>query len=104
MTSKLFKIAIPHDLDFADLKMSRADTGEVDFDWTPIERLCEHNGLDIALFRDTDEDNVACLITAWYSAHIEIGGDPDPVQEDLIAEARAENEHGGGYSLPPGRA
>jgi hypothetical protein len=105
MKTQLLKITIPPGLDFGDLKMSRIpETGEVEFDWTPIERLCEQNGLDVEIFRDSDEENVAGLINSWYFAHLENGGARDPVQDDLIAEAMAEDEHGGGFSLPPGRA
>ena len=44
------RITIPDDLDYADLKLSRdVVTGGVDFDWAPIERICEASGLDIAL-------------------------------------------------------
>jgi hypothetical protein len=98
------KITVPHELDFADLNLSRAPTGEVEFDWAPIERLCSSSGLDIALFRDSDEDNVASLLIAWYAVHLARGGAHDPVQDDLIAEAIAEDEHGGGISHQPGRA
>lgn len=98
------KICIPDDLDFADLKLSRTSTGEVEFDWGPIERICAASGLDFGLFRNETEDNVAGLLAAWYAEHRQHGGAPDQVQEDLIAEAMAEDEHGGGFSHQPGRA
>lgn len=99
------KIEIPDGLDFADLKLARdTSTGDISFDWSPVERLCKHNSLDISIFRERHEDNVAGLIIAWYAAHRKRGGSPDPVAEDLINEARAEDEHGGGISHSPGRA
>lgn len=98
------KIAIPDDLDFADLRLTRTPEGEVDFDWQPIERICKASGIDVAIFRDQHEDNVAGLITTWYAEHLAQGGERDPVQDDLIAEAIAEDEHGDGISHQPGRA
>lgn len=98
-------VSIPHGLDFADLKLVRnPQTGGVGFDWSPIESICAASGIDIALLRDGPDDNVSGLIVAWYSDHRARGGAPDPVQEDLIAEMLAENEHGDGLSHEPGRA
>jgi hypothetical protein len=47
---------------------------------------------------------LSTLLARGYSAHLAAGGEPDPVQEDLIAETRAEDAHGGGLSHQPGRA
>jgi len=105
MSQSTHRVKIPDNLDFADLKLSRDSvTGDIEFDWTPIERICEESGLDVAIFRDAAEDNVASLLTAWYAEHLARGGAPDPVQEDLLAEVRAEDAHGAGLSYPPGRA
>ena len=104
MTTTPLTIAIPDDLDFSELKLARDADGHVSFAWEPIEQLCTHNGLDIALFNNAPEDNVASLITAWYAAHLQQGGAPDAVQDDLIAEALLEDAHGGGISHAPGRA
>ena len=99
------RIAIPDDLEFSDLRLARDPaTGDVAFDLAPIERICEASGLNVALFRDGPEDNVAGLITAWYDAHREAGGAPDPVAENLIRETVLESQHGHGYSDKPGRA
>ncbi len=103
MKEKL-KIIIPEGLDFEALKLSRdTQTGDIEFEWSPIEKICEASGLEFELFQRS-EDNVSGLIMAWYAEHVARGGAPDPVQEDLIAETLAENEHGGGISHPPGRA
>lgn len=104
MTSRPLSITIPDDLDFATLKLARDPDGHVSFDWAPIEALCAVNGLDADVFTEGPEDNVSRLITAWYFAHRQRGGAPDPVQEDLIAETLAENRRGGRISHPPGRA
>jgi hypothetical protein len=89
------RITIPDDLDYADLKLSRdVVTGGVDFDWAPIERICEASGLDVALFRDAPEDNLSALLVAWYSEHLARGGAPDAVQEQILAEVEAEDTLG----------
>jgi hypothetical protein len=101
---KSLTIIIPDDLEFSALQLARDPDGMVSFDWTPIARICEASGVDVAIFRDSPEDNVAGLIMAWYVEHRQRGGTPDPVQEDLIAEARIEDERGAGLSHAPGRA
>lgn len=98
------QIRIPDGVRFADLALTRDPDGAVSFDWRPIEAICAASGLDIALFRDQHEDNVAGLLVAWYAAARAAGEPPDPVQEDLIEEARLEDQHGGGFSHPPGTA
>jgi len=92
MEKRATRLAIPDDVEFADLKLTRdPKTGEVEFDWTPIERICEASGIDIALFREGPEDNVSGLIVGWYRAHREAGGAADPVQEALLREVVAED-------------
>lgn len=98
------KITIPQDLDFAALKLARDADGAISFDWTPIEAICAASGVDVAVFRDRHEDNVAGLIVAWYFEHLAAGGARDPVQDDLIAEMQAEDAAGQRYSVAPGRA
>ena len=86
------KIRIPEGLDFAALRLSRDPiTLDLSFDWAPIEAICLANNLDLAVFRDAHEDNVARLITAWYADHRANGGDPDQVEEQIIAEVEAES-------------
>ena len=98
-------ICIPDDLKFSSLRLSRdPGTGAIGFDWAPIERICEASNIDIAVFRDAHEDNVAGLIAAWYFEHLRQGGAPDPVREEIIAETKAEDKQGGGFSHEPGQA
>lgn len=104
MKQQLARVAIPDDVDFADLKLARDDNGDLSFDWTPIERICAASGMPVELFRDGPEDNVGGLIMAWYRAHRDSGGPLDPVAEDLIAEVAAEDAAGQPYSHQPGRA
>lgn len=99
------RIVIPADVQFADLKLARdPKTGDMAFDWAPIERICAASGLDIHLFRDQPEDNIAGVLSMWYTQHRAAGGAPDLVMDDLIAEAAVEDARGHGLSYQPGRA
>lgn len=98
------RLQIPEDMDFSALRLERDADGMVSFDWTPIDAICEASGIDRAFFRQTPEDNVAALINEWYRLHIADGGEADITQEEMIAEALAEDAFGGGFSYPPGRA
>lgn len=104
MQQQLTRIAIPDDIEFADLRMAREPDGSVSFDWSVIERICNTSGLPVELLRDAPEDNVVGLIQSWYEIHRQHGGAPDPVIEDLAAEAAAEDAAGQPYSHAPGRA
>lgn len=96
MATVSMKIVIPEGLDFAALKLSRDPvTLDVEFDWAPIEAICDESGIDVRIFSEQHEDNVAGLIHAWYIEHLERGGAPDPVQEMLLAEVQAEEAAGG---------
>ena len=70
-------------------------TLDVSFDWSPIEAICQLSHIDVAIFRDQHEDNVSSLIVAWYIEHLQRGGAPDAVQEQLLAEVQAEAAAGG---------
>src|SRR3990170_5476567 len=99
MSTNKLMVSIPEGLDFSELHLARDPrTGAIEFEWAPIERICAASGLDVALFRSGPEDNVAGLITAWYAEHRGHGGAADTVQEDLLAEVRAEDGRGGGIS------
>lgn len=92
MATKKLKVVIPEGLDFSALHLYRDPiTLALQFDWAPIEQLCAASNIDIALFRDSPEDNVAGLVIAWYFEHRTRGGDPDPVAEQIIAEVEAES-------------
>lgn len=93
------ELIIPDDLKFSDLKLAFDQNG-ASFDWTPIERICGRNGLDVALFKHGPEDNVAGLIWTWYAQHRAAGGDTDPVAEEYLAEVIAEDA-AGMASVPP---
>lgn len=98
------RLSIPDNVAFSDLHLARDADMAVSFDWAPIESIYAANGLDVSIFREGPEDNISGLITAWYFTHLQSGGAPDPVQEDILAEIRAEDERGDGVSHQPGRA
>ena len=99
------RVTIPDGVDFADLHLTRdVDDGQVRFKMAPIAAICEASALDLDDIVQGSQPLVGLLIAAWYAAHIERGGAPDPVQEDLLEETRLEMEHGGGLSYPPGHA
>lgn len=104
MQQQLAHVAIPEGVEFADLHLQREADGGVSFDWGVIERVCRASGLPLELLREAPEDNVAGLIMAWYRAHRQQGGQPDPVAEDLIGEVAAEERAGQSTSHAPGRA
>lgn len=104
MQQQLTKITIPDDVEFSDLKLARDPDGHLSFEWDVLERICAASDLPVELLRDGPEDNVGALITNWYMAHLAAGGPRDPVQDDLIAEVRAEDAAGQAFSHAPGRA
>ena len=88
------QIHIPDGLSFEDLCLARDRTGDMSFDWQPIERICEASGVDAALFREATGQNVATLIVEWYKAYRAAGGHVDPAAEELIVEATIQDASG----------
>lgn len=103
MRQQLTRIIIPEGITFASLRLARDPDGALSFDWSPIEAICRASGLPIERY-EASEDAVCQLLTHWYHAHLANGGERDPVQDDLIAEALTEDASGQPYSYPPGRA
>lgn len=98
-------IALPEGMTFADLQLARDPaTGNVSFSTAVVERIERASGLPAGFFMGQEEDALASLITTWYAAHLEAGGERDPVADDLAAEAQAEDAAGQRYSHAPGRA
>lgn len=100
--AQMQKIIIPAGLHFADLKLARDADGAVSFDWDVVERVCRASGMDANSLLEADESAMAQLLVGWYQQHRQKGGTSDPVAEDLLSEALAED--GQGFSLLPGRA
>lgn len=95
------RVTIPDGLSFTDLKLKRERDGDVSFDTAVIKRICDASGIDTEQILSAGEDAISGLIVAWYGEHRKRGGDPDPVADDLIAEALLEGERG---SHKPGTA
>ncbi len=105
MTTRSIPILIPPTIVFADLKLSRdAVTGDVAFDWRPIDLICEASGIDPASFRQQDEGYVGEILSFWYAHHKAAGGELDAAMEELISEVGEEDAHGFGFSHQPGSA
>jgi hypothetical protein len=97
------KIIIPENISFADLKLAR-NSSTVTFDMEIVQAVCDASNIDIAIFTQSHEDNIAEFIVRWYFAHLKQGGDRDPIADDLMTESDFEYSHGGGFSLPGGNA
>ena len=94
MEQKL-SLKVPTDLDFNDLNLTRDPvSGDISFDWAPVEKICEVNQIDISIFKDQHEDNVGALLVYWYFEYIKAGGKPNLVAESLLAEISVEDEFG----------
>jgi hypothetical protein len=94
-TSQNVHLHIPSDVDFSDLHLARDPiTKDLSFDWEPLERICDASGVKLEKLLEEREEVLAELIVAWYEVHRNSGGEPDLVQEQLIAEAMAENQFG----------
>lgn len=95
------RFAIPDGLEFSQLQLRRESVGAVSVDTGILGRIVQAAGLEAATLTEND---ISGLIMGWYFAHTNAGGAPDQTAEDLIAEALAEDAHGGGFSHAPGRA
>lgn len=98
------RICIPDDLPFSALRLARDPDGMVSFDVAVVRRICEASNINPDLFLRADEGNVSQLIVQWYAAARAAGEPADPVADDLIDEARIEDNHGQHTSLPPSRS
>lgn len=88
-------LTIPSDVTFSDLKLQRDSvTGDLTFEWGPIERICEANGIESEDLLEEAGETFSELLIAWYKAHLDNGGAPDPVEEQIQAEVEAELIYG----------
>ncbi|ODS54691.1 MAG: hypothetical protein ABS36_11030 [Acidobacteria bacterium SCN 69-37] len=84
-------VTIPDGMEFADLRLTRDPiTLDLEFDRSVVELICHASGIDSAIFWQAPEDNIAALFAAWYHRHIQEGGAPDPVFEQIRSEIRDE--------------
>ncbi len=93
MRKSLLRLSIPDTVQFSELELSFVGS-DLAFNWEPIEKICGHNGLNIAIFKHSPESNVCDLLTHWYTKHRESGGALDPVMEEYLAEVQAEEKVG----------
>ena len=77
---------------FKHLKLGRNSTGDITFEWEPIETICYFNSIDPAVFHDGNEENIFWLLNYLYSEHRERWGAKDPVMERLIEERNSNNK------------
>lgn len=105
---QIIGIKIPEHLSFNDLKLERIRNGEyagdITFDLDVVEQICEASNLPKDFFMTIHEDNIASLFLRWYMLHLEKGGEPDPVFEEMYQETLAEMRQGQMFSLKPGTA
>ena len=92
------KIIFPPGVEFSDLRLCRDADGRVTFEWRPIAAICEASGLELTLFSEGPEDNVASLMVHWYHQHLANGGARDAIQDELIAETIFGTSHMPGHA------
>ena len=101
---QVLRLAIPDTVQFSDLKLAWASSGQLEFSWGPIQAICVHNKFPMGWFYDGPEDNVVDLLANWYLTHRANGGEKDAVAEDLLAEVKLEDAAGQPLSYQPGTA
>lgn len=104
METEKISLVIPEEIEFSSLHLSRAENGALDFEWSPIEKICAANGIPDDIFKKCHEDNVAGLLAHWYLQHRRQGGAPDFTAEELIEEMLIEEQAGQSVSYEPGTA
>lgn len=88
-------LTIPPDVTFSDLNLQRDSvTGDLTFEWAPIERICEASGIKPEDLMEKSEETFPELLIAWYQVHLDNGGAPDRVEEQILAEVEAEIMYG----------
>ena len=97
-------IVIPSGVVFSDLELKRDVDGLVQFNWAPIEAICEASGIDSKSLKQAKCESVATLLVHWYIAHLGQGGLPDRVQEELMTDAWTEDWGPAQHTFPPGHA
>ena len=86
------EILIPSDVRFADLDLFYKEGVGLVFDWTPIQKICDASGIDIAFFKPPKLDNVIDLLVNWYGQALRNGEPRDPVADLIWAEAFANTD------------
>jgi len=76
-------LVVPDSVEFADLNL-RVNGEGLDFDWAPIERVCEASGLPTKALQSVPSSTILEVIRAWYIAHRRNGGPPDVAAESMV--------------------
>ena len=96
------QLVVPDGLRFADLQLRLdPESGNLDFDTDPVERMCAANGLNID---EVMEDEAVQMLLSWYIQHRRQGGEADAVLESEIEALRLESERGHDVPHAPGHA
>ncbi|WP_455380509.1 hypothetical protein [Acidihalobacter prosperus] len=87
-------LRVPTGVDFSDLNLDISQiSGQLIYDERPLQIICEASGVNFHSIVSNDQA-VYDLISLWYQAHLENGGDIDLVQELINAENEAESTYG----------
>ncbi|SEL25029.1 hypothetical protein [Nitrosovibrio tenuis] len=86
------KLINPENIPLSQLKLAwdYSTEGNIEFDWTLIEEICDASGIEVSEFHDERGDDVCGLVHQWYAEHLAHGGEKDPVMEEIILQAKIE--------------
>lgn len=76
-------LKLPEGYSFTDLELRRCDDNAIDLDMQLVRRVCQLNGLDFEKVCANPGPVVTTILTVWYKAHLDEGGDPDSIMEDF---------------------
>ena len=94
----LMNVCIPENIRFSDLRLARDADGMVSTTSGPrIDAICKGEAPDRPGFSGNAGGQWAALINEWYRRHRRRQG-RWTTQEEMIAEALAEDAFGGGFS------
>lgn len=82
----MLPFTVPASVSFADLRLALEPNGQISYNPMVITSIAQASGLPGLFFMQSDAMATE-VIFRWYSAHRLAGGAPDPVAEQLIAEA-----------------
>lgn len=81
---------VPPGMTFKDIALTRDGHDGFSFSVDCIRALMAANGADSTDEAFQHQDTFASLIVGWYEAHLQAGGEPDPVAESSRLEAYME--------------
>ena len=88
------RIDLPPGVTFADLQLTREHGGRfggrLRCNPDTVQRVADASGLDVQTLAGPA---LVAFIGSWYSAHIDYGGEPDPVFSAMLARAAERTRH-----------